>query len=108
MTRAAVHTICPRCWTYTRTGADADACALTAVVDDVPLSRTGELMAVVAGRLVYECDLRGALHYRDRWSIRSAAKGVVYAAHRCDEPIPAPWRQPTSPPAPAPTTEESF
>jgi hypothetical protein len=106
MSRRAVDTFCAQCWTYTLTGADGDRCALNATVDNSPLSRTGELLAVVAGRQVYALDIAGALHRRDRWSIRTeSTREPVLAAHVCDQPLPAAWLAPR-PTATAPTSTE--
>lgn len=108
MTRRAVDTFCAECWTYTLTGGDADRCALNATVDNSPLSRTGELLAIIAGRQVYALDRAGALHRRDRFSIRAEShREPVLPAHRCGAPIPAAWLAPPLPrPATARPTEE--
>lgn len=97
MIRRAAATECGTCWAQTLTGVDADTAALRAVVDNWPLTRTGELLAVVAGRATYSLDLTGALHRRDRWSIRRQPRQPVYAEHRCHQPLPLAWC------APAPT-----
>lgn len=107
MTRAAAATYCQRCWTYTLTGLDADRCALVAVVDNSPLTRTGELLAVLAGRQVYSRDLAGALDRRDRFALRSPSRDPVHASHDCATPLPASWLAPPPPP-PAPRPEMEF
>lgn len=106
MSRRAHGELC-RCGAATLAGADADACALQAVVDPRPLTRSGELLAVAAGRVTYEIDAGNRLHRRDRWSIRSAPSRPVLAEHRCYHPIPGDWIAPPSP-RPAPATEGTF
>lgn len=85
-------------------GVDADRCAFNAAVDNSPLTRRGELLAVVAGRRTYEL-ADGRLYRRDRWSIRSTPRGAVLAEHDCT-PIPAGWRLPPAPRPPAPVPVE--
>lgn len=101
--RKAADTVCQDCWAHTRTGLDADRAALTAVVDNFPLTRTGELLAATAGRATYALDILGALHRRDRWSIRrESVREPVLAAHVCGQPLPASW---LAPPPPRPATQ---
>lgn len=104
MTRKAHGAVC-RCGAAILVGDDADRAALTARVDPVVLSRTGELFAVCDRRHVYARDLAGALHRRDRWMLRSAAREPVHAEHRCGAPIPSLW---IAPPRPRPATPEEF
>lgn len=106
--RAAAETVCRHCWARTLSGLDADRCALVAVVDNSPLSRTGELLAVCAGRQVYARDATGALHRRDRFSLRSVSRDPIHASHDCATPLPSAWLLPP-PPVSAPsilTSEE--
>jgi hypothetical protein len=107
MTRKAHGAVC-RCGAAILVGDDADRAALTARVDPVVLSRTGELFAVCDRRHVYARDPSGALHRRDRWMLRSAAREPVHAEHRCGDPPPATWLLPPTPPRPRPATPEEF
>lgn len=104
MTRKAHGAVC-RCGAAILVGDDADRAALTARVDPVMLSRDGELFAVCDRRHVYARDPSGALHRRDRWMLRSAAREPVLAEHRCGAPIPSLW---IAPPRPHPATPEEF
>lgn len=92
--RSAAETVCRHCWAYTLTGLDADRCALVAVVDNSPLTRTGELLAVLAGRQVYSRDIRGALDRRDRFALPTPSREPVHASHDCEQPLPAAWLAP--------------
>jgi hypothetical protein len=105
MTRLAHGSTC-RCGAATLYGDDADTAGYPTRVDPAHLTRGGELLAVIAGRSVYEW-ARGRLYRRDRWSIRSQAAAPVLAEHRCGDPVPTGWRLPPAPrPTPTPTTEE--
>lgn len=108
MSRKAVDTFCSRCWTHTLTGGDGDVAALNATVDNSPLTRSGELLAVISGRQVYAVDIRGALHRRDRWMLRRPSAEAVVAEHRCDSPLPTAWLAPPSPRPPVPIAKEPF
>lgn len=108
-TRRSFETVCQACWAYTLTGLDADALAFTVTVDDTPLTRAGELLAVLAGRSTYSRDIRGELSHRDRYALRSPSPDPVHATHIHDQPLPSAWLAPTPrTTAPTPTTEESF
>lgn len=104
MTRRAHGAIC-HCGAAILAGDDNDAAGLPARVDPPRLTRTGELLAVCAGRKVYELDL-GRLYRRDRWMIHSPARGPVLAEHRCEARVPDDWKAPPAPAAAPPTTEE--
>ena len=103
--RAYVETTCPICWADLLVGLDGNVAAFDGIADAAPLTRMGELLAVVAGRLVYEDDA-GRLYRRDRWMLRDTV-GKVVAEHRCWEPVPAHWIEKT-PPRPAPADKEPF
>lgn len=105
--RRAVETTCPMCWADLLVGLDGDAVALDAIADAAGLTRAGELLAILSGRTTYEVDARGALHRRDRWSIRSPRLRVV-ATHRCWEPMPADWMTRPTPPRRQQTQEVPF
>lgn len=108
-TRRSFETVCQACWAYTLTGLDADALAFTVTVDDTPLTRAGELLAVLAGRSTYSRDIRGELSHRDRYALRSPSPDPVHATHIHDQPLPSAWLAPAPrTTAPTPTTEESF
>lgn len=100
MTRRAHGAVC-HCGAAILAGDDNDAAGLPAKVDPRRLTRSGELLSVIAGRKVYELDA-GRLYRRDHWSIRSKARGDVVAEHRCGHPIPDDWKAPPAPPAPTP------
>lgn len=102
--RRAVATAC-RCQAIVLIGLDGDTCAFTATADYRPLTRTGELLAVIDGRAVYELDHGLRLHRRDRWSIKSPARRVV-AGHTCGSPLPAHWVAPK--PTPVTSSPTSF
>jgi hypothetical protein len=93
MSRASIPARCRRCHVDIVVGLDSHLVALLASCDPQPLTRTGELMAVCAGRRVYHLDLNGWLWHRNAWRLRSPARGQVLAEHRCGEAIPATWRQ---------------
>jgi hypothetical protein len=105
MTRAANPARCRDCGAKILVGIDSHRAGLIAVVDTEPLTRTGELLAVCAGRRVYAQDLHGWLMYRNRWRLRSPTRRVL-AEHRCGEEIPETWRQPPDPARPATRTKE--
>lgn len=102
--RKVIGAVCPACGAATLVGLDGDACALTATVDVRPLTRTGELLAVVDGRRTYHL-AGGRLDRRDRWRIRTATTPVL-PEHRCHAPIPDAWRLPPAPSAPRPVKED--
>ena len=109
MNRAVIQGRCQRCRADVLLGYDADTAALLAVVDNAPLTRSGELLAVVAGRLTYRLDIAGHLHHRRWLRIKTPAVGQTLAQHRCGEAIPSHWRQPPKPqPMPTNTTEVPF
>lgn len=95
--RRAQATICGRCGAATITGPDDDRAALVAAVDPDILTRTGELLAVIAGWATYEHDRDGGLWRRDPRRLRSTAAEHVHPSHRCSLPIPAAWTAPTTP-----------
>lgn len=106
MSRVAKRHPCSKCGAHIRSGLDDDACALSVRVDDEPLTRNGELLAILAGRKTYML-VQDRLYRRDHWSIRKAAEYPV-ADHRCWEPLPLQWLQPPPPPPPAPTDDPGF
>jgi len=89
------------CGQPTFTALTGDRCAVIVRVDTPPLSPTGEVAALTAGRRTYAA--RGKyLEPRDRWTIPGrppSADNHVHAEHTC-QPIPATW---LLPPAPEPT-----
>ena len=93
---------CRRCRTLTLAGLDGNVLAMDADADLPPLTRRGDLLALVAGRVTYELGADGRLHYR---SPRHVVHGPptpsssVHAAHRCGVPPPAEWLAPPPPPA---------
>ena len=104
--RRANETTC-RCGAIVTAGIDADRCALNAAADPTPLNRTGELLAVIAGRRTYAVDRDRRLHRRNAWSLARPAREPVLAEHRCGHPIPDHWLAPEPPqPATATDTEE--
>ena len=107
MTRRALVADCRDCRQLTLAGTDRNRAALGAIVDNLPLTRGGELLAVLSGRKVYALDIRGALNRRDRWMIRTPSRDPVLPEHRCGDPVPHSWRAPAVIPArtPAPTEE---
>jgi len=86
---------CHKCGAHIRSGLDGDALAFVARVDDEPLTRQGELLAILNGRKTYSLEGQ-RLYRRDLHHIKKAAE-VVHATHRCWEPMPVGW---TKPPAP--------
>jgi hypothetical protein len=98
MTRPAVSVECRNCRQMILAGVDGPVAGLGAFVDDIPLTRSGELLAVLSGRRTYVVGIRGDLSRRDRWMIRTAARDRVLPEHRCGDPVPYPWRAPALPP----------
>lgn len=95
MSRNATKTTCRKCGAHVRDGLDNDALALVARVDDEPLTRYGELLAVIDRRKTYSLEA-GRLYRRHLHHLGKPA-AHVYAQHRCWELMPAAWIQP--PPA---------
>lgn len=98
MSRRAHGAVC-RCGAAILAGDDGDVAAVGARVDPRHLNRTGELLAVIDRRTTYALDPRGALHRRDRWTIRAPARGPVLASHQCGRPLPVHWLTPQPTPA---------
>lgn len=94
--RRSIGTTCGTCGAAMFIGPDADTAALQARVNTHPVTRTGELIAIAIGHRTYERDHQHHLHHRDRWAIRSPAKGTVHIDHHCGQPVPTAWRQPTT------------
>lgn len=110
MSRAAITARCSRCRADIVVGLDAHLAALLVTCDPEPLTRTGELLAVCAGRRVYHLDINHHLWHRSAWRLPTAARGRVLAEHRCGEPTPSTWRQqvPTKKPTTNNTQEVPF
>lgn len=96
--RRAQEGTCGTCGQPILAGVDADTCGLGARVDPAPLTRTGELLAVIDQRWTYRL-IDGRLCHRDRYAIRTGAADVL-AEHRCHHPLPATWLAPAPDPAP--------
>jgi hypothetical protein len=91
VSRSAQPARCPRCRGQVLAGLDADRCGLPTVVEPVPLSNVGEVLALLAGRRTYDV-LAGELHERLSAHLRAqpADSGVVVAQHLCNSrPLPA-------------------
>lgn len=95
MSRVASQSACHKCGAHIRSGLDADALAFVARVDDEPLTRQGELLAIVNGRKTYSLEGQ-RLYRRDLHHIKRPAD-TVHAAHRCWEPMPLAWIKPSAP-----------
>ena len=106
LSRKAHGAVC-KCGAAILVGDDNDTAGLEAKVDPRRLTRTGELLAVIAGRSVYEIDHGNRLYRRDRWMLRSTATATVLPSHTCHQPIPAHWTAPM-PPARRPAAEMEF
>lgn len=104
MTRAKT-TNCRTCGQPIRVGPDNPRAALTAKADDTALTRTGELLAVIAGRHTYEL-AAGDLYRRDPYRLTRPAPTVL-PEHRCWEPTPSHWHAPTPAAPPAATSERA-
>lgn len=104
MTRATASVECRNCRQPILAGVDGRVAGLSAFCDPEPLTRGGELLAVLSGRRTYGVGIGGDLYRRDRWGLRTAVAPVL-AEHRCHDPVPYPWRAPALPPTrrPAPT-----
>lgn len=96
MSRVASQSVCHKCSAHIRSGLDADALAFVARVDDEPLSRQGELLAVISGRRTYSLE-GGRLHRREHHHLRTPSR-APYVEHRCWEPFPATWLAPAQKP----------
>ena len=88
--RQATPLACWNCRSDILIGLDADMCALDARVDPWPLTKSGELLAVVSGKKTYELDIRGHLHRRSRFQLKTVVR-VMVAEHKCEEPLPKAW-----------------
>lgn len=95
MSRSAVDVYCPKCRQPTLVGLSDDRAGYNVRVDPWPLTRGGELLAVVDRRTTFGRDRDGSLHRRCRWQIRATADRPVLAEHRCSSPLPFGWRAPT-------------
>jgi hypothetical protein len=89
---------CRKCGAHIRSGLDNDAAALVARVDDEPVTRQGELLAILNGRRTYSLE-GGRLYLRERHHLQIPAR-APYVQHRCWEPFPATWLAPTPRPTP--------
>jgi len=92
MSRVASQSACHKCGAHIRSGLDADALAFVARVDDDPVTRQGELLAIISGRRTYSLE-GGRLYRRELHHLRTAAR-APYVEHRCWEPFPANWLAP--------------
>ncbi len=100
---------CSACRVPVLAGLDGDVLALDVDVDVVPLSRRGELSALVDGRATYELASGGRLHRRrPRQVVHGSPSGAstTHAVHQCDRPVPAAWTIPTPPARLATATKE--
>lgn len=97
--RRATLAVCRTCGAPILAGHDDDG--LLTRTDPTPLTRTGELLAHLAGRTCWSVE-GGELVRRDRWRIRSPRPHVV-PEHRCGDPMPPTTRLPsptvTTPPS---------
>lgn len=88
---------CRKCGAHIRSGLDADVLAFVARVDDDPVTRQGELLAILNGRRTYSLE-GGRLHRRRLHHLQAPAR-APYVEHRCWEPFPAAWLAPMPRPA---------
>lgn len=100
------------CSIPTLAGLDAHLCALSVHVDLAQLSAAGEALALLDGRRTYGYNLiRRQLSPRDQYRIASNPAGIdsaiVFAEHRCGQPVPADWTVPATPHKPAARQFES-
>ena len=102
MSRVASQGVCHKCGAHIRSGLDADALAFVARVDDDPVTRQGELLAILNGRRTYSLE-GGRLHRRELHHLQAPAR-APYVEHRCWEPFPATWLAPIPRPAAATDT----
>lgn len=93
MSRNSSQSVCHKCGAHIRSGLDADALAFVARVDDDPVTRQGELLAILNGRRTYSLE-GGRLHRRYSHHLQIAPR-APYVEHRCWEPFPATWLAPT-------------
>jgi hypothetical protein len=96
------------CGEHVLTGLDDEPCGMTVRVDPYPLSPTGEVAALRAGRRTYWLR-HGSLERRDQWNIPGhppAPDLLVLAEHRCGDRPPDDWLAPPSPRPPRPAPEE--
>lgn len=94
--RKAITARCGKCRREIITGPDANVAGINADADVDPISRTGELWAVVEGRRTYELDTAGRLHHRTAKAVIFGGVGIfstLHSAHRC-APVPATWLAP--------------
>lgn len=91
MRRASYPSRCRDCGANTWHGLDADRAAIPVHVDRDPISRDVELLAIVAGRALYERSADGVLYRRPprralTWQPRSL---TVHPVHVCGAVLPA-------------------
>lgn len=90
--RAANLKPCPLCRATVLAGLDGDAAALPIRCDPTPLTQMGEAVALLQGRTTY--DLLPAktgreLHERTTHFINKPRRYLVFAAHKCNNPLTA-------------------
>jgi hypothetical protein len=101
--RRAVLAACRTCGAPILAGHDDDG--LVVRTDPVALTRTGELVAFLAGRTCWSVE-GGELVRRDRWRIRSPRPHVV-PAHICGRPVPAAYHRPSQNVTTAPSAADA-
>ena len=97
--RTAITTTCAKCRREILSGPDADTCGMDAKADKTPISRTGELWAVVENRRTYELDPTGRLHRRTAKAVIFGGVGLfssLHPEHQCAA-VPAAWLAPAKP-----------
>lgn len=95
---------CPQCRQPTHHGPDAPNLGIPTRTDTTPLTRAGELAALLDGRKTYEISRtprgRTEISYRDHWRINRSQHPTVVATHICGHPTPREWAAP-QPPTPS-------
>lgn len=78
--------------------------------DVIPLTRTGELHANLAGRRTMRLDTDKRLWTTGAYRIRTEPMpgDRILVEHRCGQPVPAAWTQPLPEPSDSPDTEVPF
>lgn len=106
ISRRATARHCPTCGLVILAGLDDDVAARPARTDPTPLSRLGEVAALILGRTTYQLRWlagRYQLDSRETWTIRAHPAGTgpgdVLAEHVCGSALPAAPTQITPPTA---------
>lgn len=113
--RLAQLRLCKKCGAAVLRGLDADVAALKVEIDPVPITETGEALALLQGRGTYELHRSRhglAICHRADHNIRAPRRRPVYPTHRCGQQLAEhtddSWAQTAPERAQAPTDEPPY